>query len=320
MSGDTRGRCPNCAWAFWHARKLNLTPSERLVLFAIAERADEDLQCVPTQAMLAEDTGLSVRTLIPAIKSLAKRKDCIKVERRREGLHYVLLRPTPKPMTWPDVPEPVTDREVQNLHIAAQAEKVPECAEFAHPNAPEHAKSAHPDTQNLRLPLMKNPLSKKEKEERTSQEGGSACAPAPATPLKSNVVALNDQSAIVEAWNIVADDRGLPRVRAMPKHRSRALALRVKEVGVDGMMQAIENVRASAFCGGDNDRGWVADFDFLLQATSLVRVLEGRYADRPGRQRARAGSHAAFEQKLGLRPMQPSFDVEPDAGQRRINP
>lgn len=214
MSDDTRGRCPNCAWAFWHARKLNLTPSERLVLFAIAERADEDLQCVPTQAMLAEDTGLSVRTLIPAIKSLAKRKDCIKVERRREGLRYALLRPAPKPMTWPDVPEPVTDREVQNLHIAAQAEKTPEYAEFAHPNGSEHAKSAHPVMQNLHIPLMKSPLKERKKESKEESLSLQTESAAPPGRVRAHAGEIVNPAGFDQFWAAYPrkDDKGHARI------------------------------------------------------------------------------------------------------------
>ena len=36
----------------------------------------------------------------------------------------------------------------------------------------------------------------------------------------------------------------------------------------------------SPHCTGCNDRGWRADFDFLLQPASLIRTLEGRYEGR----------------------------------------
>jgi hypothetical protein len=39
-------------------------------------------------------------------------------------------------------------------------------------------------------------------------------------------------------------------------------------------MDALER---SAFCRGENDRGWRADFDFLLQPKSFTKLLEGAY-------------------------------------------
>jgi hypothetical protein len=38
-----------------------------------------------------------------------------------------------------------------------------------------------------------------------------------------------------------------------------------------------EAVRRSSFLQGDNARGWLADLDFVIQATSYTKVLEGSY-------------------------------------------
>jgi hypothetical protein len=85
---------------------------------------------------------------------------------------------------------------------------------------------------------------------------------------------------VVAAWGAMAVAQDLPPIRIMTPARQRSLAARVAEVGIDGMLQAIAAIGASTFCQGDNDTGWRADFDFLLQPKSLVRVLEGRYANR----------------------------------------
>jgi hypothetical protein len=172
-----------------------------------------------------------------------------------------------------------------------------------------------------------NPSERKdreEREERTSLAGGSACAHATTPAAGSNVVVLRaaEKAAIerdmADAWNAMAVDRGLPAVRGLTRDRRKKLELRIASVGVDGMLEAIEKVRASAFCAGENDRGWVAGFDFLLQPKTLTKLLEGSYDNRPAVRRARTGSHAAFEQKLGLRPMTPTFDPEPVDNTRRI--
>lgn len=46
-------------------------------------------------------------------------------------------------------------------------------------------------------------------------------------------------------------------------------------------VEVIERIQASPFCNGRNDRGWVATFDWLLKPETAVRVLEGKYDDRP---------------------------------------
>ena len=88
---------------------------------------------------------------------------------------------------------------------------------------------------------------------------------------------------IVEAWNAMATRAGLARIRLMNLGRSTSLRKRLGDVGVDGMLEAIERVEASAFCRGENDRGWKADFDFILQPKSLTRLLEGGYQHRRNR-------------------------------------
>lgn len=88
-----------------------------------------------------------------------------------------------------------------------------------------------------------------------------------------------DQQRVVDAWNEMATQHDLPTVRLMPPARLRKLAARLAEAGVDGMLEAIRQVGQSNFCCGQNGRGWKADLDFLLQPSSLVRALEGRYAN-----------------------------------------
>jgi Helix-turn-helix domain len=92
---DSVKRCPNIAWAFWTACDLQLSPRERLVFFAIAERADANLHCAPTMEDLCDGTGLRRRTIWAAVHDLAQRGECIRVERLRDGLHYYLLRLKP---------------------------------------------------------------------------------------------------------------------------------------------------------------------------------------------------------------------------------
>jgi hypothetical protein len=41
--------------------------------------------------------------------------------------------------------------------------------------------------------------------------------------------------------------------------------------------RAMDALERSAFCRGENDRGWRADFDFLLQPKSFTKLLEGAY-------------------------------------------
>lgn len=90
---------------------------------------------------------------------------------------------------------------------------------------------------------------------------------------------------IIDAWQAMAERAGLSKIRLMSAARSKHLATRIKEVGVDGMLEAIAKLEASDHCCGRGVRTgpyatWRAGFDFLLQSSSLLKTLEGKYDNR----------------------------------------
>lgn len=46
--------------------------------------------------------------------------------------------------------------------------------------------------------------------------------------------------------------------------------------------EIIQRIAKSTWCNGGNDRGWVADFEFLVRQETHVKVTEGKYDDRDG--------------------------------------
>ena len=92
--------------------------------------------------------------------------------------------------------------------------------------------------------------------------------------------ATRESQTAIDAWNLMAPEAGLAKIRTVPPSRAASLRARLSEVGIEGMLEAIARVGRSEHCRGHNNRGWKADFDFLLQQTSLVRTLEGRYDTR----------------------------------------
>lgn len=60
-----------------------LSPSEKLVLLALANFANERMQCWPSQERLAADTELSARTVWAALKSLEDRHMLSRTSRKR---------------------------------------------------------------------------------------------------------------------------------------------------------------------------------------------------------------------------------------------
>jgi hypothetical protein len=91
-----------------------------------------------------------------------------------------------------------------------------------------------------------------------------------------------ERQQVVEAWNLMARDTGLSPIRGLTKDRIARLNQRLAEHGIGGVIEAVGRIGRSRFCHGGGERGWHADFDFLLQPQSLTRTLEGRYDDRAG--------------------------------------
>ena len=84
--------------------------------------------------------------------------------------------------------------------------------------------------------------------------------------------------AAVEAWNRLATDIGLPVVQRLTEPRKKSLAVRLGECGgLEGWDIALAKVRDSPFLRGENNRGWKADFDFLLQQKSFTKLMEGGF-------------------------------------------
>lgn len=83
---------------------------------------------------------------------------------------------------------------------------------------------------------------------------------------------------IVDYWNAIAERHGLAKVFRLTSARRQRLQSRIKEFpDVDTWATAFENISKSDFLRGDNDRGWKANFDFLLQTSSFVKLIEGVY-------------------------------------------
>jgi hypothetical protein len=71
--------------------------------------------------------------------------------------------------------------------------------------------------------------------------------------------------------------QGFPAIRKMTGQRDRLLNARLRDSTLDEWMTVFAAMERSAFLRGENDRGWRADFDFLLQPKSFTKLLEGAY-------------------------------------------
>lgn len=111
-----------------------------------------------------------------------------------------------------------------------------------------------------------NLIEESKKEERRKKRGESA-------------VAL---PRLAEIWN---QHRGsLPEVKGCNgSRRKHAEARWREEPDAERWAAVVQRLARSPFCTGDNDRGWRADFDFLIRPETKHKADEGKYDERGGR-------------------------------------
>jgi hypothetical protein len=80
-------------------------------------------------------------------------------------------------------------------------------------------------------------------------------------------------------WN---SRRGpLPKVREFTESRRRKIKVRINEgLTLAKFEEAIRRCVSTPFLVGENDRGWQADFDWLIENdTNMTKVMEGKYGN-----------------------------------------
>lgn len=85
-------------------------------------------------------------------------------------------------------------------------------------------------------------------------------------------------------WNeIVAGVLATVR-QPVSKEREKKSATRLKERPLEEWREVFSAIITTPFLCGSNDRGWKADFDWIIANDgNAAKVLEGKYADSPGR-------------------------------------
>lgn len=102
-------------------------------------------------------------------------------------------------------------------------------------------------------------------------------------PQRRKPAAKIDYEGCLNAYNEEVGDR-LPHALVMNKNRKRKLKEIIgllKTPNVDGFRAYVRAFVANAkpFYFGNNDRGWIADFDYLLREDVLTSVREGKISD-----------------------------------------
>jgi hypothetical protein len=103
------------------------------------------------------------------------------------------------------------------------------------------------------------------------------------SPVGDTPPPIDEIAACVSAYNATADRAGWPKVQTVSRARRAALSQRLRECGgATGWEVALAKAEASDFLNGRTAKPFTASFDFLTQAKSFTRLMEGNYDNRIG--------------------------------------
>jgi hypothetical protein len=78
-------------------------------------------------------------------------------------------------------------------------------------------------------------------------------------------------------YNDLCEKYGLRSIRSIDGKRKTHTAARFREYGLSGFVDLFDKTVASAFLCGGGERGWKADYDWLVSPSGMQKVLEGKY-------------------------------------------
>jgi hypothetical protein len=69
----------------------------------------------------------------------------------------------------------------------------------------------------------------------------------------------------------------LPQTHVLPEKRRKAIRTALKQLGFEELIHVFDTANSSPFLRGENDRGWKANLDWLLNPSNAAKVSDGVY-------------------------------------------
>lgn len=119
--------------------------------------------------------------------------------------------------------------------------------------------------------------------------------------IQNNTTQKEGIHPLVQIWNDGCG--GLPQVRELSTaRRKKANALGARYPNPEDWQEVMKRIRSSPFLTGQSDRGWKANFDWLLRPETVTKILEGQYDSSPTRKQTfaevREQSHKELWEKI----------------------
>ena len=116
--------------------------------------------------------------------------------------------------------------------------------------------------------------------------GGARTREEEAKPIKSEELRIKSDNdsfdEVVDFFNEQMKGKVIPQVALKTPERRQAYEQLIAQTGVDmdSVKQAIRNAAASDFLNGKGQKGWIADFDWIMVPQHFQKVLENFYRNK----------------------------------------
>ena len=110
------------------------------------------------------------------------------------------------------------------------------------------------------------------------RKGERVVSPSAQEPPEADSPPVSDQvQEVFDSWNAI---EGVIKAKELSPKRKAVIKTRLQESHFrSNWTEGLAGIASSAFCQGNNDRGWKADLDWFLKPASLLKILEGKYAN-----------------------------------------
>lgn len=246
-----------------------ISSSEKLVMGRLIQYCDGKGECWPSQKKLGQEIGLGELMVQKCLKRL-----------QEIGL-IKCFPPTGKHRLM----------HMHNTYVLLWHEWMEEtAAELNDSNSPDLYNSKCPGI-NDSIGASKERSEKERNEKEASKEAsrvGRKSSSLPITRTRSNnppnksTAPSPPYDEIVALWNAAVENTSIPQIKKLTNSRRAKIKARMKEFpATEDWAALFRPIIASDFCCGDNPRGWIASFDWLVaNEDNPTKVLEGKYTNR----------------------------------------
>ena len=89
-----------------------------------------------------------------------------------------------------------------------------------------------------------------------------------------------DYQKIVDMFHTTCPS--FPSVKVLSDARKKAIRARLMNFSVEDFQEVFEKAEASEFLKGNNNRNWIANFDWIIKDANMAKILDGNYDNKEG--------------------------------------